>query len=205
MVSVSPADAANLVPEFQNRETANAAWGRLQSMVAHDEATLLAWPVLWLLTGQHEYAQDVEEVRYPTEFDPPQFPMIFARPPLIFPTWGPKSVTAFETRHVGPEIEASATLEADGKSVVLDLHAQLVRLLGMREQHTQRSDLGIAGVVQQPDFQNSNVTVLLRVRPGQPALMGVFVISRPKPQVQLFVLHARTAPPLPNAAPISKP
>lgn len=191
MVSVSMAEARNLVPALENGKTADAAWTRLEAMIARGEAKLLAWPVLWLQNGVRGTAESVQEVRYATEFDPPQFPNIFGRGPLIFPNWGPRSPTAFETRDVGSTFEATPTVEQDGQVVALDCVSQFVRLTGFREWHTQRSPLGIAGVYQQPYFQTSRTTAQLRVHRDQPALFGVFVFSEPEPHVELHILHAR--------------
>lgn len=195
MVSISIPEAEQLVPALRDRKTAEAAWTRLQQMIAQDEAKLLAWPVLWLQSSIFGWVdsstESVEEVRYATEFTPPDSPSIFGRPPRISPTWGPSVPTAFETRNVGATIEAHVAVAPGGKAVKLDLSSQFVRLEGFRVWHVQRSPLGIAGVQQQPIFQKAEIYSHLHVQQGQPMLVGVFVFSQPEPHVELHILHAR--------------
>ena len=203
MVSVSVADARVLVPALQNRKTAEAARVRIQGMLARDEATLLGWPVLWLKTGVRGSAQSIEEDRFPTEFMPPAGPggpESMGIPWQTIPAWGPSVPTAFETQNVGSSFEAEATVEQDGQVVALNILPKFVRFLDMREWHIQRSPIGIEGLTQRPEYQTAQVTTSLRVDRDAPVLVGVFVLPRPKPHVELFILRAKATLLPPEAA-----
>jgi hypothetical protein len=89
--------------------------------------------------------------------------------------------------------------------VQLHLVSEFVRRTGTRELHTQRSPLGITGVVQQPEFQTSRIASELLVARDQPTLAGVFVLSEPDPHVELHIVRARaTLLPLGTATPFPK-
>jgi len=191
MVSIPPAEAAQLVPALQSSKTAPAAWTRLQEMIGRGEATLLGWPVVWLQNGVRSTAEDVWEKRSPAEFNPPQEPTVFGQPPLHFPTWGTSVPTAFETREVGCKLDVEATVEPGGRIVDLTFQSQHVRDAGTHEWHTQKSPAGVVGIEQTPIFQTECVTTTLRVHCDQPVLVGVFVLSEPTPRVELHILHAR--------------
>jgi hypothetical protein len=200
MVSVSLADAAALVPALQDRKTADEAWVRVQALIARDEAKLLGWPVLWLQPAVRGVAENVEEIRYPTEAPPVQGgDGGFVPSPLVFPTWGPIVPAAFETRNVGATLEAEATVEQGGQVIALNLTSQFVHPPRFKVWRTQKSPLGIVGVQEQPDFQTSKITTQLSVHRDRPILLGVFVISEPEPRVELFILHARATPLPPEA------
>jgi hypothetical protein len=195
MVSISVTDARVLVPEFQSTQKANAAWARLQEMIAHGQAELLAWPVVWLRTGDDASSRSELEERYPTEYTPPQFPQTFSinlppSPPT--PKWGSNTPTAFETRNTGAMIDVTAMKAArDGADVELSVATEFARRVRTREWRIQRSPLGVEGVATQPDFQTSKVTTALWVHRGEPLLIGVFLQSEPAPHAELHILHAR--------------
>lgn len=181
MVSVSPADAAQLVPALQSPKTAPAAWTHLQEMIGRGEATLIGWPVVWSQNGTRSTAEEIAEKRSPTEFTPPQEPTIFEQPPLHYPTWGSIVPTAFETRDVGCKLDVEATVEPGGQIVDLKIQSLHVRDAGTREWHTQKSPAGVVGIVQTPIFQTERLTTAMRVHRDQPILVGVFVVSEPTP------------------------
>lgn len=202
MVSIPVAEAGRLIPAFQNRQTANEAWNRLQTMITNAEATLIGWPVAWAMNGERAVFESLTEDRYPTEPMPPNAPHSgFASARWTGPTWGPHTPSAFETRNTGATLEAEATVRQDGKVISLNLVSQYMRRIATREWHTQTDPLGIAGVQQQPEFLTSKVTVFLDVRRDQPYLIGTFVVAEPQPHVELFILRARATLLPPNAFP----
>src|SRR4051812_2863584 len=62
MVSVTPAAALGLVPALSDESMVEQAFAQLQELIARDEATLLACPVLWLQNGVRAVAESVEEL-----------------------------------------------------------------------------------------------------------------------------------------------
>ena len=210
MVSISQAAALTLVPLFKEEKTVEAANQRLQEMIAREEATLLAWPRVFVKNGGQSISETAEEYRYPVEFDPPQEPSTFGgrtRIAVVRPEWGENVPTAFSTLNLGPLLEVVAAAGADGRTIVLTTGPWLVRLLGIQRYSRQPSNLGIMGTMEQPEFSNNRVTTSFTVLSGTPVLLSVFVKEKPSPRVELFVLKATllpgppVIPPLPVVAP----
>ena len=191
MVSVSPAAALSLVPALSDEKTIEEANARLQKMIASDEATLLGWPVLWLQSGVQSVSMTAEECRYPTEFNPPQVSSSFVRPSAVRPAWGESVPTTFETRNLGCDLEAQGEVDADGSTISLILAPSFVRLLGFDRFRNQTSPLGIEGEMSQPRFFRSAARNWIRVRNGRLGLLNVFVVPKPEPHVELFIVRAK--------------
>jgi hypothetical protein len=193
MVSISVADARALVPEFQTRQKANAAWARLQEMIAQGQAELLAWPVVWLRTGNDRGSSEgCLEDRHPTEYTPPMIPQTISTDLPPHPVWGSNTPTAFETRNTGAMLDVTAVKAAgDGTEVDLAIVSEFSRRIRTHEWRIQRSPLGVEGVATQPDFQTSKVDTSLWLHRDEPSLIGVFLQSEPAPHVELHILHAR--------------
>jgi general secretion pathway protein D len=203
MVSVSTSVALQLVPALQNKETVAEAFERLQGMLQRDEATLLGWPVFWLKSGSRAACSTAEECRYPIEFRPPEEPGGFAAAPRWRgPTWGPNVPTAFETRNVGCLTEVEAEVDENDGTIGLNLSAEFGRLLGFHRWRGNPTPGGIEGIVEQPDFAESKAVTRVQVSPGQPTLLGVFIVPKPAPHAELFIVRARkaaaVAPPIPR-------
>jgi hypothetical protein len=209
MISVSPAAALSLVPALSDEKTVEEANARLQTMIANDEAKLLAWPVLWLQNGnisrnasghlpsdpwpkpiERSRSESNLEWRYPIEFDPPQVG-VWGRPSPIRPRWGEIVPTTFETLNLGPSVEAEAEVGSDGKSILLVLNAAYVRFLQFNRFAGQTSNLGISGEMVQPQFLVSSSKSQLFVRNGHLVLLNAFVIQKPEPHVELFLVRAK--------------
>jgi hypothetical protein len=192
MVSLSVADAARLVPDLQAPAKAEAAWTRLQTKMARGDAKLLAWPVLRMQDGRDATTEEAVEVRYPTEFDPPQGPTVFGPDPLIYPTWGPRAQTAFETRNIGAKVYVDARVEPGGEAMRLIVTSEYVHPPVFKTWHTQRSPMGIDGLAEQPIFRSAKVRTDLRVHRDRPVLLGVFIFQDPEPHAELHILRAQT-------------
>lgn len=188
MVAVAQREAARLIPAFANPRLAGEAWNRLQEMIARNEATLVAWPIVWLQDGEEGFDTSDEELRYPTEmFD---IHGMWSRP-ILSPTWDPFTPTAFATRNLGPRLDAQVDVEPGGQVVAVDFDVKFVRLVGQREWRGQKSPLGIVSWRRQPEFQTAHVSTGLRVRRDEPVLIGTYLLPEPKPHVELHILHAR--------------
>lgn len=191
MVGISPVAALSLVPALSDERTIEEANARLQKMIANDEATLLGWPVLWLQSGNQSVTMTAEECLYPTEFDPPQEGGMFGRSKPVRPAWGESVPTTFETRDLGCHLETQAEVGDDGGTISLSLDLFYLRLLGFDRFRKQTSPLGIEGELSQPRFFRSAARNWIRVRNGHLALLNVFVVPKPEPHVELFIVRAK--------------
>jgi len=194
MVSVSTAVALQLVPALADEKTAEKAFAEVQEMLARGDATLLAWPVLWVRSGARAFSESIEEFRYPVPFNPPPDPSrsfkIASVPQEVYPSWGEAVPTSFETRNIGAVLEVQSTVIAEGGTIDLALDAQFGRPVRGRQYVLQRSPLGIQGLMERPEFAESKVTTLLRLRSGLPHLLSVFVMANPEPHLELFIVRA---------------
>jgi len=164
-------EAVLLLPELADDARCEAGYERLQAMIQDGKAELVADLVLKTREGKTATAAASEEMRYPTEFDPP-------------------TPTAFETRDLGPSLELTPiSLSADGRSVEVNVTARDVRFL-----HWNRYDAG--GLpngerlgIEQPQFHSIRNTSTLRLQNGQRILFGAHKIPGDKGGMELFLLR----------------
>ena len=194
MVSISPAQALTLVPRLTDPRNVNAACARLQTMIAHGEAELIAWPVVCTRSGERGAAESAEEFKYPTESTPPHPPQDV--PAQNFRTFDLPDIRvmdvpdAFEVRNLGPSLEIEPLVSADGRHISVTVSAHIVRLLRMRHFRFEKWPSGLESSVHQPEFATSQVTTSLDLESGHTTLLGSFIVPHPKPHVELFILHA---------------
>jgi hypothetical protein len=190
VIGISPDRAVSLIPALLDEATMLEARARLQKMIAAGEATLLGWPLVYVSSHERSVSETNEECRYPVEFDPPQLPGIFGRAKPFLPTWGEANPTTFETTNLGISLEVEALAGNDQRTFVLKVAGARKQQLGMKQFRKQASDLGVEGVMEQPEFLVSKITTQLSVRDGQPVLLHVSVVQKPKPYVELWILRA---------------
>ena len=190
IVGVSPHDAISLIPTLLAEATMPAARTQLQKMIAAGDATLLGWPFVSVSTGDRSVSETNEESRYPVEFDPPQSPAtLFSRVRPSRPTRGEAVPTAFETRNLGVSLAVEVSAGNAPETFLLALSGIRTQKVGFKRHRKQASDLGVEGVMEQPEFLTSNFTTQLSVRDGQPVLLHVSVVQKPKPYVELWILR----------------
>src|SRR4051794_41141740 len=80
MIIVSDKQALQLVPSLSDDATKAATWAHVLEMVAKGEVTLAGTLLARGNLGEKLTASSVEEVRYPTEFNPPPVPESFFDP-----------------------------------------------------------------------------------------------------------------------------
>jgi hypothetical protein len=107
-------------------------------------------------SGQRVAAEQVDEVIYATQWNPPQDAEGFPFP------------TAFEMRPVGQKWEVDPVMSPDGKLIDLSLTAPNTRLSGFAE---LRADARKPGVVQ-PTFESREVTTAVTVHLNRPQFVG---------------------------------
>src|SRR5262249_45722439 len=136
VVAIPEAQALPLVAALLDKTKIDAAYVTIQEMLGKGTATLVAWPIVNTKSGIRAVAENIDEVRYPTEFDPATVGFLPGVDPGSTVKIEPRKAgshlqgvpTAFETRNVGVILEAEPVLEPDGKTIDLNVVAQDDRL-----------------------------------------------------------------------------
>lgn len=198
MVVVPQKLAWPLLPDLNDDEKIEGAWAKLQQMIEHGDATLIANLSLRGDAGKRMVAEEVQEIRYPTEFAPPYLPDAVPKEHAaeVLKNWPVVSITptAFETRNVGTTLELETNVSADGKWLALQAVPQHVRLL-----HMAKIDAGILPSrqhlsVEQPYFSVLKDTLTMHLRAGQRVLVGLHKVPTEETNMELFFLRIRTQP-----------
>lgn len=187
-----------LLPDLNDDEKVDAAWTKLQQMIEHGQATLVANLSVRGDAGRRMVAEEIRELRYPTEFTPPQLPQTIpdqhgAEAIKNWPIVG-ATPTAFETRNVGATLELESKVSDDGQWIALQAVPQHVRFLRF-----EKFDCGVlrAGQhtnLEQPLFSTVKDTLTLHVRSGQRVLVGLHKVPEEGTTMELFFLRVRTQP-----------
>jgi len=196
MVVLPQKAALPLLSDLQEDAKIDAAFAKLQEMIGRGEATLAA-NLMARGTGDNKLvAQSVEEVRYPTEFDPPNLPSEIPKekPADFLKAWPAVSITptAFETRNVGTILELTVTaVSLDGQWITADVAPQHVRL----PRHA-KYDAGILAsgdrlTMEQPLFTVLKSACTLQAHSGQRLLVGVHKVPGEENSMELFFLRIR--------------
>ena len=197
MVTLPQKAAWPLLPDLNDDEKIDSAWTKLQQMIERGEATLVANLSVRGDVDQKMVAEEVREIRYPTEFTPPQIPqeIRIERDAALkdLPVTG-ATPTAFETRNVGATLELESKVSDDGQWIAIGLVAQHVRFLRFQKYDTGVVKSGEHQFIEQPFFSSLKDTLALHVRAGQRVLLGLHKIPEDETNMELFFLRVRTQP-----------
>ena len=185
--------ALPLIAEMNDDAKMEAAWATAQRMIAGGEATLVANLILKGEAGKLLLQSSVEEVRYPTEFDPPHLPQNVPKEKIleVLKNWPVVGITptAFETRHVGTTLELNATVSDDGEWISAEVTPQHVRLLRMDKFDAGTMPSGEHLTVEQPQFLSLKNSLKMHLRLGQRTLVGVHKLPGEENKMELFLLR----------------
>ena len=185
--------ALPLIADLNDDAKIEAAWAAAQQMIARGDATLVANLDLKGEAGKPLLSASVEEVRYPTEFDPPQLPQDVPKEKIaeVLKSWPVVGITptAFETRNVGTTLELNATVSDDGEWISADVTPQHVRLLRMDKFDAGTMPSGEHLTVEQPQFLALKNTLKMHLRSGQRMLVGVHKLPGDENKMALFLLR----------------
>jgi hypothetical protein len=193
MVTLPQALALPLIEELSDDLKIEAAWARLQKLIAKGEAKLVANLVGKGGPGEDGSSESVQEFRYPTEFDPPQLPS-GVPPEKIAETlknWPIVGVTptTFETRNVGAMLKFSGGVSEDGKWIFLEAEVQHVRLLRMDKWDVGLMPSGQRLTIEQPQLMSLKNTLKLQLGDGQRMLAGVHKLPDQENIIEFFILR----------------
>lgn len=222
VVAIQETDALPLIEQMKDPAQIEKANGVIQDMIGKKRATLIGWPMLIAKSGQRAVVENITEIRYATEFSPPQgiAPAVQAPEPALPAGGAPKKdaaakaaaanngdvcPTAFETRNVGVTLEIEAVLDADSMEIEIQMAPQHVRLLHFDKLVTETDGRKIA--IEQPRFESSKMNTNMSVQSGQRILLGSFRVTEPADHIELFIFKATAKPAHPKQpapAPVKK-
>ena len=227
IVSMREELATPLVAELRDPQRVEAAFKRVQKLLAEKRATLVGWPILTTKNGLRAAFEQVDEIRYPTEFglggktttteiteppvtsgEPGDNKPESTQPKKTTTTLGASDggPTAFETRNVGVTFEAEPVVAPDGEMIELNVSAQHVQLLEWTKMSLTNPP-GVTVAVMQPRFAANKTWTSMTFRNGERKLIGFFKVQQPTGNVELFILRVEAvrrsitveAPPTPSA------
>ena len=188
--------AVPLVPDFLDEKKIEAAYAKLQMLIASGKAKLVGWPILTTMSGQRAVIESIEEMRFPSEFKQPGVEV--AKPPAgkeaekaePKPAASTFDATpaAFETRNAGVTLEIEPVVSADGHSISVNLVPQHVRLHTYKKSTLELPRDGTKLVVEQPEFHTSKVTTSLTLQNGERKFLGAYKVADPAGHMEFFIL-----------------
>ncbi|MHA3775337.1 hypothetical protein ACXR0O_27760 [Verrucomicrobiota bacterium sgz303538] len=194
MVLLSQKAALALLPELLDDDKIEAAFARLQTMIEQGEAHLEANLVATSEAGKKSVANATEEMRYPTEWDPPHLPNQLPKDKEVevlknWPIVG-FTPTAFETRNLGPILELEPlALPSGGRTLEAAVTAQHVRFLRWTQYDAGRLPTGERLDIPQPQFHEIKNSSTLRLKSGQRVLLGAHKVGDEEGRMELFLLR----------------
>lgn len=198
MISLPVAEGARLAPQFGRPAEFAVAYARVQGMLQSGQATLLGWPVTEGRAGVQALTASHVEVRYPTEFRPPDRSSLFSVesgsdpvfPIQSLPPAGTNAPTSFETREAGPNLQVDASVNAKTGGIELSLLVQYVRLTELQPAVGARPENPGGVKIEQPRFIHWSVKTSLTMPSGGGLLLSTFLEDGPRPRMVFFLLHA---------------
>ena len=185
--------ALPLIADLNDDAKIEAAWTTAQQMIARGEATLAANLVLKGEAEKTLLSESVEELRYATEFDPPQLPQDVPKEKIaeVLKNWPVVGITptAFETRKMGATLELNATVSDDGEWISAEVTPQHVRLLRFAKYDAGTMPSGEHLSVEQPQFLTLANKLKMHLRSGQRMLVGVHKLPGDENKMELFILR----------------
>ncbi len=161
-------------------------------MIAAKEATLIGWSIHTTQSGQKSVTELSDEIRFPTEFNPPQ----------IAPGWTAAATgkakadlmnfeavpSSFEVRNTGVMLEIDPTVLEEGKVIQVDVVPQHVSLKGFHQVTLKKPAKGIQVVLEQPQFEVAKTATSLRLHNGERVVLGVHKTSLLPNQIEIHLL-----------------
>jgi hypothetical protein len=195
MIVLPQKEALVLLPDLLDDRKIEAGFSRLKEMVAQGTAELVSTLILKLQNGEKGIAESIEEMRYPTEFEPPRLPESAPRDPKILKEWPAVGITptAFETRNVGTVLELEARTP-DGEWIAVKCVPYHVRFLRWAKTDAGKLANGERLTVEAPIFHSMRDTASLLVRSGQMVFIGVHKLPEPLQGMEFCFLRVSAAP-----------
>lgn len=163
----------------------------LETLLDKGEASLVETAYLVSNRDRKSQVTSVDELLYPTEFDPPEIPQkIHKDMPLDQIPIGPANPTAFDVRNVGTTVTAEITVNRSG-SIKLDLNPEIVRHLGDRTIGDAKTLHASLAHVYQPDFYVMSLATQLTLDDGKHSLISLFTPAGKKDKRVMLIARAK--------------
>ena len=197
MVVLPQKVALAMMPDLSDDDKIEGTWTKIQQLIEHGEATLVANLSVRAEPGVRAVAESIEELRYATEYTPPQLPESVpkdVKPGEALKNWPHVGIvpTAFETRNIGATMEMEATPSKDGQWVAVAVVPQHVRFL-----RYTKTDAGVLASgehlsIEQPYFSSMKSTISMHTRTGQRVMLGMHKLPDDETKMELFFFRVRT-------------
>jgi len=195
MVLIPEKMALPLIVRLVDETKIESAFADIQALIAEGKAELSANLICRMSDGVKTFSVSGEEVRYSTEYDPPQLPQNAPADPAVLKNWPVIGVTptSFETRNVGPKIEISASRKQDGKLLSVSGVCEHVRFIRWQKFDAGKLATGELLSIEQPIFHTVKSDMSVLMRSGQRMLMGVHKVPGSASSYEMFFLRVSTA------------
>jgi hypothetical protein len=196
MVIVPQKTALSLLPELLDEVKSEAAYRKLNQMIEAGQAELAAHFVAKVSDSENAVVESVEELRYATEFDPPNLPQNAPENPVILKDWPITGITptSFETRNVGTTMEINVEVRSNGRWLYLVAIPQHVRFLRWAKTDAGKLANGERLFVEQPIFHTMKNKSELQMKNGQSVVLGVHKVPERTDQMEIFLLRVEAKP-----------
>lgn len=190
------------INEMKDKTKIEAAYVKVQDLLAKGTAKLIGWPMAITRSGQRAIIEAIHEIRYATEYAPPTVgvnPDVAADAevkvePKLDVTALAGLPSAFETRNAGVTLEVEPVLGPDMKTIDLNIVPQHVRLKGFEKVTLEGAAGRTKTIVEQPRFDTMKVTTSVTMLSGHRLLLGVFRTDDPPKHFEFFILKVETVP-----------
>lgn len=194
MIIVPQAEALALAPELENEARIDAAWQQLQQMLQAGTATAIAHLLGRSAINQRTSIETVEEMRYASEFEPPEF----LKGQLAARAQATKNAAHLEmkpgeaeTRNVGQSLELEVSLERGTDLLNINLVAEHTRFLRWETYDGGRLPNGEKFAYRQPVFHSMKSQLNFPILAGRRILIAMHrVPDSAKPAFELFFFRA---------------
>ena len=215
IVRVPEAKAVAILPRLRDPAKAAAAQEELVSMLGKG-AELVDWPTLTTGFGRQATVENINEYRYPTEFEAPSVVLDASDygstpvPAPLAPDPAPKqpdtdkkkhikldgelkltggTPTTFEVKNLGVVFQVEPSIAPGLKHLEFTYSLQHQRLIGSRKNTIEVSPTYKVSV-EQPDFMVLKTSSFHTVASGQPTLLSFHKLREPINTVELAICTA---------------
>ena len=189
VVSIAPDATLSFVSALRGPRESDEAFKKLQTMIESGEATLVAWPVSWARDGETSFSETDLELRYLSEFEPPQSPQNFGSGPE-FHASPVGLLPSIDSRNSGVTLEIRPRVSLDGAWIDLGLDVQQTRFVEFREYKVGKAYDGDPLKVQVPEFCSARTKTQMFVRSGRWNLIAAVQVPKPVQHTELFLVRA---------------